>query len=82
MSANTRSVEEFRVRAAVVGGGERRMASGVVRHHVNLRVIGVTLLDDEVFPPMPQGRYADQHAGKVPAGQMSLPEGDEEGDDE
>jgi hypothetical protein len=75
---------EFVVRAQVKGMTTERMATGVVRHSAKLTVIGVSLIPvaEEKFPTMPRGNYADQHEGKVPAGQMSLPDGDQEGEAE
>lgn len=71
---------ELVVRISVVGGGERRMASGVVRHHVNLKVVGVALVppDEERFPQMPRGNYADQMGRKVLPGQLEFDEEDGE----
>lgn len=71
---------ELVVRISVVGGGERRMASGIVRHHVNLKVVGVALVppDEERFPQMPRGNYADQMGRKVPPGQLEFEEDSEE----
>lgn len=53
---------EFVIRYRITGGGEDLLATGVTRYYCKAKVIGLKPVapEDEVFPQMPRGNYADQ----------------------